>query len=96
MHRPRTIAISVLLLSSSLMGCAAHPDVVTRVEVRRVEYPPGLFTCSVAPAVPAAPVSEFDALIYVAQLRAAYLDCRFRLSKAGELTGALATPPPEK
>jgi hypothetical protein len=75
-----------------LIGCAADPDVVTRVEVRRVEYPPGLFVCSVEPAVPTTPVSEFDVLIYIAQLRAAYLDCRFRLGKAGELTGALATP----
>ena len=90
------IAISALLLSGSLMGCAADPDVVTRVEVRRVEYPPGLFVCSGEPAVPSAPVSEFDVLVYISQLRAAYLDCRFRLGKAGELTGAIEVPPPEK
>ena len=78
------------------MGCAADPDVVTRVEVRRVEYPPGLFVCSAEPVVPAAPVSEFDVLIYIAQLRAAYLDCRYRLGKASELTGTLSTPPPER
>jgi hypothetical protein len=86
--------ISALLLNGSLMACAADPDVVTRVETRRVEYPAGLFVCSAEPAVPAAPVSEFDVLIYIAQLHAAYLDCRFRLGKAGELTSATAMPPP--
>lgn len=93
MHRPRMTVISALLLSGSLIGCAADPDVVTRVETRKVEYPPGLFLCSAEPAVPPAPVSEFDVLVYIAQLRAALLDCRFRLSKAGELTRApTATP----
>ena len=87
------IAISALLLSGSLMGCAADPDVITRVEVRRVEYPPGLFVCSAEPVVPATPVSEFDVLIYIAQLRAAYLDCRFRLGKAGELARATMMSP---
>jgi len=74
-----------------LSACAADPELVTRVEVLRPDYPPALFACAPEPPVPAAPVAERAALEYLARLRAAWLDCRWRLAEAGRLVAGEGT-----
>lgn len=86
MPRRKTIALSALLLNASLTACA-HPDpppAIQRVYERQA-LPDSLLTCAAEPAVPPAPVTEFAVLEYIARLRAALLDCRFRLSRVAAL-----------
>jgi hypothetical protein len=71
-----------------LTACAeSSPPVIQRVYVRQ-DLPPSLLTCAAEPAVPAKPVTEFAVLEYVARLRAALLDCRYRLEQVRELVGS--------
>ncbi len=81
-----------------MTACAGSepPPVYQRVYVRQ-EIPPSLLACAAAPAVPAAPVTEFAVLEYVARLRAALLDCRYRLARVADLvTGAAEADAREK
>lgn len=74
-----------------MTGCAspeARPA-PQRVYLRQ-ELPASLLACAAEPAPPPAPVTEFGALEYLARLRAALLDCRYRL----ERIAALVSPRP--
>jgi hypothetical protein len=51
----------------------------------RAPVPASLLACAGEPAVPPYPVTEFAALEYIARLRAALLDCRYRLARIAAL-----------
>lgn len=75
-----------------MTACAGSdpPPVIQRVYERQ-QIPASLLTCAAEPAVPPAPVTEFAVLEYVARLRAALLDCRYRLGRVAALTTPLPT-----
>ena len=54
---------------------------VTEVRVERVAVPPALLTCTPAPAVPTAPVTQRSLARYVVALAAAGADCRDKLTR---------------
>lgn len=95
MRRPKTTALSALLLSAFLTACAGtDPTFVQRIYLRQ-RIPPSLLICAPDPAVPATPVTEFAVLEYVARLRAALLDCHYRLDRVAALVRAEASPGPQ-
>lgn len=69
-----------------MTACAGSdpPPVIQRVYERQ-QIPASLLVCAAEPAVPAKPVTEFAVLEYVARLRAALLDCRYRLERVAGL-----------
>lgn len=75
-----------------MTACAGPntPPVIQRVYERQ-QIPVSLLTCAAEPAVPPAPVTEFAVLEYIARLRAALLDCRYRLERVRGLAMPLPT-----
>ena len=94
MRRVKTTSLLALLLSASLTACASSdtPGAIERVYVRQ-EIPDSLLRCATEPPPPPRPVTEFGVLEYVARLRAALLDCRYRLERIAVLVAG-GTPPP--
>jgi hypothetical protein len=69
-----------------LTACAGGepPPTPQRVYARQA-LPASLLACAPEPPPPPAPVTEFGVLEYVARLRAALLDCRYRLERVAML-----------
>ncbi len=81
-----------------MTACAGSnpPPVIQRVYERQ-QIPASLLACAAEPAVPPAPVTEFAVLEYVVRLRAALLDCRYRLGRvAGLVDGSAEADAREK
>jgi hypothetical protein len=77
-------AILVLLVLLAGCGGLVEPERVYQKVYLRPEIPAVLQSCAEEPPVPGRPVTEFEALEYVARLRAAWRDCWF---KHGQVTG---------
>ncbi len=82
------------------MGCAEGPRVVTRVERVVPDFPPQLFVCAAWPTPDDTPRDAFGLARWLAQSKAAWLDCSHRLACAGAViasegacgTGSAETP----
>lgn len=83
--RPTCLLALAFVPLSTACADRQPPAVVTRVQIERVQIPPGLLRCPDQPEPPAEPVSEADAASYILDLAAAGDDCRRRLGEVRDL-----------
>ena len=78
-------ALAPLLLST---GCAGSkpPQVITRLQVEKVEIPPALLACLPDPEIPDNVMGDAELADYLLSLWQAGDDCRAKLAAVGEAT----------
>lgn len=80
----------LLFCAALLTACAKSeppPKLIVETKIERLRVPDSLLACALAPPIPADGATQRDVALFIADLWAAWADCRSKLAAVKKLTG---------